>query len=146
MYNHVFYTIIIYEFFYTIRLRSNSLNSSSMFSLLLPSDNHKITDPQITNHISQKTIFFYGRTNYRVVGSIACPFVMGRRVVGPLAGRDSPCTKEAVEAQKSLRTVEAQKAHCWCCAVACARRVFFCAKKSMCFFSAKTHVCCIVFL
>ena len=78
-------------------------------------------------------------TNHRAVGSIACPFVMGRRVVGPLVGRDSPCAKEAVEAQKSLRTVKAQKAHCWCCAAACARCVFF-VLKNPCVFLAKTHV------
>jgi len=67
----VFYTISTHEFFYILRLRSNNLHPSSISSLLLPSDNHKITNPQIIDHISQKIIFFYGRTNYRVIGSIA---------------------------------------------------------------------------
>ena len=107
LHNNVFYIILTHEFFCTIRLRSNSLHLFSTSSLLLPSDNHNIIDLHITDHISQKIIFFYGRTNHRAVGSIACPFVMGRRVVGPLAGRDFPCSEEAVEAQKSLRTVEA---------------------------------------
>ena len=57
LHNHVFYTISTHEFFCTKRLRSNSLHTSSTSSLLLLLDNHKITDPQITSHISQKTIF-----------------------------------------------------------------------------------------
>jgi len=63
--NHVFYAVLTHDFFCTIRLRSNSLHTSFTSSLLLHSDNHKITDPQIIDHISQKIIFFYDRTNYR---------------------------------------------------------------------------------
>ena len=49
--NHVFYIILTHEFFYTIRLRSYSLYPYSTSSFFLPSDNHKITDPQITRNI-----------------------------------------------------------------------------------------------
>ena len=44
--NHVFYTVLTHEFFYTIELRSNSLH---------PPDNHKSQDHRSTDH---KKYFF----------------------------------------------------------------------------------------
>ena len=56
-------------FFCTVKLRSNNIYHSSTSSIFLLLDNYKIINPQITN--------------YCTVGSIACPFVVVRHVVGP---------------------------------------------------------------